>query len=105
MTPLVSITMSTYNVEDFIQESLNCIVNQTLKDIEIICIDDGSKDNTLSILNDYAEKDERIIVVAKPKNEGLAVARNEALALAKGKYITFVDGDDLFSLTMLEEAY
>lgn len=104
MTPLVSITMSTYNVENFIEESLECIVNQTLKDLEIICIDDGSTDGTLHILNHYAAKDKRIQIVAKVKNEGLAVARNEALALAKGKYICFVDGDDLMDLDLFRKA-
>lgn len=103
--PSISITLSAYNVEKYIAESLECIINQTLQNIEIICIDDGSKDNTLTILKEYAEKDNRIKVIAKPKNEGLAVARNQALQLAKGKYVTFVDGDDLFDLTMLEKAY
>ena len=105
MKPSVSITLAAYNVEEFIRESLDCIINQTLKDIEIICIDDGSTDNTLSILNEYAKKDDRIKVVAKPKNEGLAVARNESLALAKGKYVTFVDGDDLMDLELFKKAY
>ncbi len=103
--PLVSITLSAYNVEEFIRGSLDCIVNQTLKDIEIICIDDGSTDNTLSILNEYAEHDNRIKVVAKPQNEGLAVARNESLALAKGKYIAFIDSDDLIDLDLFKLAY
>ena len=105
VNPNISVTMSTYNVDEFIQESLNCIVNQTLKNIEIICIDDGSTDDTLSILNEYAAKDSRIKVVAKLKNEGLAVARNEALKLAKGKYIAFVDGDDLIDVTLFEKAF
>ncbi|WP_158499554.1 glycosyltransferase family 2 protein [Lutibacter profundi] len=103
--PLVSITMSVYNVEQYLRSSLDCIVNQTLKNIEIICIDDGSTDSSLEILNQYAQNDARIKVTAKPNNEGLAVARNEALALATGKYVTFVDGDDLFDVTMLEKAY
>lgn len=103
--PSVSVTLAAYNVEEFIKESLDCIVNQTLKDIEIICIDDGSTDNTLSILNEYAQKDNRITVITKPKNEGLAVARNESLALAKGKYIAFVDGDDLMDLDLFKKAY
>ena len=103
--PLVSVTLSAYNVEEFIRESLDCIVNQTLEDIEIICIDDGSTDNTLSILNEYAQKDNRITVITKPKNEGLAVARNESLALAKGKYISFIDGDDLIDLDLFKKAY
>jgi glycosyltransferase involved in cell wall biosynthesis len=105
MLPYVSIALATYNVEEFVRDSLECIVNQTLKNIEIICIDDGSTDNTLSILNEYAERDNRIIVVAKPRNEGLAVARNESLALAKGKYIAFVDGDDLMDLGLFKKAY
>ncbi|MDO8316020.1 MAG: glycosyltransferase family 2 protein [Flavobacterium sp.] len=103
--PLVSITMSTYNVEEYIKESLNCLVNQTLHEIEVICIDDGSTDETLQILNYYATTDKRIQVVSKSKNEGLAIARNEALKLAKGKYITFLDGDDLYDLEMIQKAY
>ena len=105
LTPLISITMSVYNVEKYLRSSLDCIVNQTLQNIEIICIDDGSTDGSLAILQEYAQKDNRIKVIAKPKNEGLAVARNEALALATSTYITFVDGDDLFDVTMLEKAY
>lgn len=103
--PLVSITMSTYNVEGFIEESLNSIVNQSLKDIEIICIDDGSTDGTVGILQDFAQKEERLQLVLKETNKGLAVARNKALELAKGKYITFLDGDDLYDLEMIEKAY
>ena len=103
--PLVSITMSTYNVKKFIQESLNSIVQQTFKNIEIIIIDDGSKDGTVSILQDFAQKEERIQLVLKNSNEGLSVSRNEALELAKGKYITFLDGDDLYDLEMIEKAY
>ena len=105
MRPLVSVTMSTYNVEAYIGESLDCVINQVLQEIEIICIDDGSTDNTLDILNEYAIKDARIKVIGKARNEGLSVARNEALALAKGKYISFVDGDDLLDLSLFEKAY
>lgn len=103
--PLVSITMSTYNVETFIDESLNSIVNQSLKDVEIICIDDGSTDKTLDVINGYALRDSRIKVISKKKNEGLAVARNEALALARGKYIAFLDGDDLYHKDLFQKAY
>ena len=102
--PLVSITMSTYNVEDFIKESLQSILDQTFKDFELICIDDGSKDNTLNILKELEKKDSRIKVIAKEINEGLAVARNESLKLAKGKYITFLDGDDMYDTTLFEKA-
>jgi len=103
--PKVSVTLSAYNVEDYIKASLDCIVNQTLKNIEIICIDDGSTDKTLSILNQYAENESRLTVVSKPQNEGLAIARNESLVLANGKYVTFVDGDDLMDLDLLRKAY
>ena len=103
--PKVSVTLSAYNVEDYIKASLDCIVNQTLKNIEIICIDDGSTDKTLSILNQYAANESRLTVVSKPQNEGLAIARNESLVLANGKYVTFVDGDDLMDLDLLRKAY
>jgi glycosyltransferase involved in cell wall biosynthesis len=102
--PLVTITMSTYNVEDYINESINSIINQTFKDFELICIDDGSSDNTLKILKEFEAKDARINVIAKRINEGLAVARNESLKLAKGKYITFLDGDDIYDTTLFEKA-
>lgn len=105
MIPLVSITISTYNVENFIEESLDCIVNQTLKDIEIIIIDDGSNDNTPKILESFAKKDKRIKLVFKTINEGLAEARNEALKLANGKYIAFVDGDDLVDVNLFKKAF
>ncbi len=103
--PLISVTLSAYNVEEYIGDCLQNIINQTLKDIEIICIDDGSTDKTLSILNQYAENESRFTVISKPKNEGLAIARNESLELAKGKYVTFVDGDDLMDLDLLRKAY
>ena len=105
MTKLIlSITIATYNVEEFIIESLNSIINQTFKDFELICIDDGSSDNTLQILKKFEGKDARIKVIAKKVNEGLAVARNESLKLAKGKYITFLDGDDIYDKTLFEKA-
>ncbi|MEO9021802.1 MAG: glycosyltransferase family 2 protein [Ginsengibacter sp.] len=103
--PLVSVTVSTFNVEEFVAQSLETIVNQSLKDIEIICIDDGSSDRTLEILYEFAMKDSRMTVVAKKQNEGLAVARNKALTLARGKYISFVDSDDLYDKDLFSKAY
>ena len=100
----VSITISTYNVESYIKECMQSIINQTFKDFELICIDDGSSDNTLSILRKFETTDSRITVIAKKVNEGLAVARNESLKLAKGKYITFLDGDDIYDVTLFEKA-
>lgn len=102
-TPL-SITLATFNLEEFIEESINSIINQTFKDFELICIDDGSSDTTLKILKGFEAKDARIKVISKTVNEGLAVARNESLKLAKGKYITFLDGDDIYEETLFEKA-
>lgn len=105
MTPLVSITMSAYNMERYLRASLDCVVNQTLQDVEIICVNDGSMDGTMGILRDYAARDSRLKVIDKPVNEGLAVARNEALALASGKYVGFFDGDDLCDRDLFRKAY
>ena len=85
----VSVILPVYNGEKTLATTLESLVNQTFKDFELICIDDGSKDNTLEILKEFEKKDSRIKVIAKEINEGLAVARNESLKLAKGKYITF----------------
>ncbi|MDA3834980.1 MAG: glycosyltransferase [Spirochaetales bacterium] len=105
MQPNVSITMSAYNVESFLRDCLDCVVNQTLHEIEIICVNDGSSDGTLSILREYAARDSRIVIIDKAVNEGLAVARNDALTLATGKYIGFVDGDDLLDRDLFRKAY
>jgi len=103
--PLVSITMAAYNVDEFIEESINSILSQTFKNFELICFDDGSTDNTLEILKKYETRDSRIQVIAKNSNEGLAVARNKSLKLARGKYVLFLDADDLFDETLLEKAF
>lgn len=105
MSPLISVTMSAFNVEQYLRDCIECVVNQTLHNIEIICVNDGSTDGTLSILQEYAERDPRIIIINKTINEGLAIARNEALALATGKYIGFVDGDDLLDRDLFRKAY
>ena len=104
MSALVSITLAAYNVEPYLAEAMDCICGQTYSTTEILCIDDGSTDGTLAILNEYAAKDKRIRVIAKEKNEGLAVARNLSLKEAKGEYILFVDGDDLIDAQLIEKA-
>lgn len=91
--PLVSLIIPTYNLEKYIEQCLDSILTQTLKNIEVICIDDGSKDSTLEILKKYAEKDGRISVYAQ-KNGGAASARNFAVTKALGEYIYYIDGDD-----------
>lgn len=101
---ILSVTIATYNVQEFIAESMQSILNQTFQDFEVICIDDGSTDNTVSILREFASKDNRINIIAKNLNQGLAVARNESLDLAVGTYVTFLDGDDIYDTTLFEKA-
>ena len=103
MTIKVSVIIPVYNVEDYLEKCLDSIINQTLKDIEIICINDGSTDNSLEILEEYAEKDERIKIITK--NEGLGPARKTGLDIASGEYIYFVDSDDWVALNALETLY
>ena len=100
----VSVIIPVFNVEDYLAECLDSIINQTLDDIEIICINDGSTDNSLEILNDFAAKDSRIKVVSQ-ENSGLSASRNHGLKLAEGEYIYFIDSDDFLELTALEELY
>ena len=100
----VSVVIPVYNVEEFLGECLDSIVNQTLKDIEIICVNDGSKDKSLEILNYYAENDDRFTVISQ-ENGGHAVATNRGMDLARGKYLYLMDSDDFIELTALEEAY
>ena len=102
--PVVSVIVPVYNVEQYLPQCLDSIVNQTLKNIEIICVNDSSTDNSLNILNHYAEKDPRIKVVTQP-NGGAGEARNRGLSLAAGKYLSFLDSDDFFEPDMLELAY
>ena len=102
---VVSVIIAVYNAEKFLGQCLDSIVGQTLKDIEIICVNDGSTDSSLEILEEYAKKDSRLKVFTK-ENEGLggASARNYGLDIACGKYISILDSDDFFELEMLEKA-
>lgn len=102
--PKVSVVIPCYNVEKYICQCLDSVINQTLKDMEIICINDGSKDNTGKILDEYKIKDKRIKVIHK-ENEGVHVARNMGIDLAQGEYLSFLDSDDFFELDMLEKMY
>lgn len=104
-TPLITLALSVYNVEPYLRQSLETIINQTYKNIEILCIDDCSKDKTYAILEEYASKDSRIKLFKHESNQGLSVSRNRALRLAMGEYILMLDGDDLFDLLMVEKAY
>ena len=101
---LVSVIMPIYNAEEFLRETLDTVINQTLRELEIICVDDGSSDNTQDILGEYASADERISIL-KQQNQYAGVARNNGLARATGKYVIFWDADDLFELDALEKMY
>lgn len=98
----LSIIVPVYNSEQYISKCLESLINQTLKDIEIIVVNDGSTDNSLKILETYASKKVKIIT---QENSGVAVARNTGLKHAKGKYIAFVDSDDWVELNMFELLY
>ena len=93
-----------YNAEKTLPDALECLIKQTLKDIEIICINDGSKDKSLNILKNYAKKYDNIRIYSQ-RNKGAGAARNKGLDLARGKYIIFLDADDLFKRDMLEKTY
>lgn len=100
----VSIIIPTYNVEDYLRECMDSVTRQTLKDIEIICINDGSTDGSLEILKEYADKDPRIVLVDK-ENEGYGVGMNIGLDKASGEYIGIVEPDDFVPLNMYEDLY
>lgn len=100
----VSVIVPVYNVEKYLKRCLDSLINQTLSDIDIICINDGSKDSSLQILEQYAQKDSRIVIYNQ-ENSGLSVARNTGLEHASGEYIGFVDSDDWVDLDFYEKLY
>ena len=102
MVAKVSIIVPVYNAEKVISRCLNYLINQTYKNIEIICVNDGSKDNSLQILNEYEQKDNRIVVLNQ-KNFGVAKARNFGISKMTGKYLMFCDADDFYELNMVEK--
>lgn len=102
--PKVSILVPICNVERYLRECLNSLVNQTLREIEIICINDGSTDSSLSIIREYERRDERIVVIDKP-NSGYGDSMNKGIDLARGEYIGIVESDDFASLNMFETLY
>lgn len=104
MAPKVSILIPIYNISEFIPRCLESCINQTLKDIEIVCVNDGSTDDSLDVLSEYAKKDKRINVITK-QNGGLPSARNAGLDAAKGEYVMFLDGDDWIELDACKKLY
>ena len=97
--------MPVYNIEPYLTKALDSAVGQTLEDIEILCIDDKSTDNSLNILKEYAQKDNRIKIIEHEKNLGQAIAKNNALDIAQGEYIMFLDPDDWLEPDACEKAY
>ena len=102
--PFVSVIIPVYNVEKYLSQCLDSVVSQTLENIEIIIVNDGSTDGSLKIINDYAEKDDRIIVVNQT-NGGYAKAVNKGLSLASGEYVAEIDSDDYINKNMYQKLY
>ena len=100
----ISIVIPVYNIEKYLKVCLDSIINQTFKDFEIICVNDGSIDKSLEILNKYASQDSRFKVITQ-ENSGSGTARNKGLTVAQGKYVIFLDGDDYFEPELLESLF
>ena len=101
---LISIVVPIYNVEKYLKQCIDSVINQTYKNLEIILVDDGSTDSCAYICDEYTKKDERIKVIHK-KNGGLSDARNVGLDIAKGEYVSFIDSDDYISEDFIEKMY
>ena len=104
MEELISIIIPVYNNENTIERCLNSVRQQTYRNIEIVCVNDGSQDNSLSILKQFEQSDQRITVITK-KNEGVSKARNEGMKNCSGIYLLFVDADDFISSNMIKDLY
>ncbi len=104
MDKTISVIIPVYNVEKYLKECLDSVLNQSLNNIEIICVNDGSTDTSCDILQEYCIKHENIKVINQ-KNMGLSIARNEGLKIATGKYVYFVDSDDVLKEGALERIW
>lgn len=103
--PKISVIIPIYNVEKYLKKCLDSVIHQTLKDIEIICINDCSTDGSLAILIDYVQKDKRIKLINLSQNKGVSFARNRGIEEASGKYIAFLDSDDWCEKDLAEKTY
>jgi len=101
--PLISIIMSSYNHEKFISIAIESVLNQTINNLELIIVDDSSKDNSRRIIQNYSKKDSRIKILFHEKNKGIAKTLNDGLEIAKGKFISFIASDDVWSRDKLEK--
>ena len=100
----ISVIIPVYNVEKYLRKCLSSVINQSFKNIEIICVNDGSSDNSLRILSEYEHLDDRILLISQ-SNKGLGSARNKGIEYSKGKYLFFLDSDDYIELNTLEELF
>ena len=102
--PKVSVVLSVYNMENYLRQCLDSILDQTFREIELICIDDSSTDSSFSILEEYADRDPRI-KVERQDHAGAGAARNKGMTMAEGEYLSILDADDYFEPDMIEQAY
>ena len=102
MNPLVSIITPTFNSQEFLEQTINSILDQSYKNWELILVDDASSDNTLQIINEYISHYNNIILLQNKSNQGAGVSRNKGILAAKGDYIAFLDADDLWKPNKLE---
>ena len=102
--PKISVIIPVYNTAKYLSKCLDSILNQTLKEIEVIVVNDGSKDNSQELIDVYKEKDDRIVAIQK-ENGGLSDARNVGIDVANGEFIAFIDSDDYIDLLMFEKMY
>lgn len=101
MKPIISIVMPLYNAGRFLEETLISVSKQAFQDYELICVDDGSDDHTIEIVQSFQKQDSRIRLFGNEKHSGAAVARNLGMKAARGKYLVFLDGDDVFDKALL----
>ena len=103
--PKISVIIPVYNTKPYLRRCLDSIINQTLSDIEIICINDGSTDNSLEILREYAGKDNRIKLISFEENKNASCAKNAGIEIASGEYLSFVDSDDFIDIDFYEKLH
>ena len=100
--PLISVVMPVYNAERFLPQAVESVLGQTYRNIEVILVDDGSQDSSRQIMKNYADKDQRIRLIYNDNNQGVAQTRNAGIQAAGGKYIAFLDSDDVWECDKLE---
>ena len=104
--PKVSIIIPVYNAEKYLKQCLDSLINQTLKEIEIVCVDDVSPDNSMKIITEYSKNDDRVKYISMDKNSGSGLARNKGIENAHGEYLSFIDSDDhVMDNTVYEKVY